>query len=216
MTDLALETGLTASNADYLNMVKVSADFTVKPSSMKSSTFPRSKRRKLRLDTVDFSLRESLGDTFKGLRCGRNKKGLSWCAISRRRCRWLEGRPGRLQQVVVNLVGNAIKFTSEGEVVMDVTVESQAADGVVLHFAVRDTGIGIPPDKKRENLRAFRQADTSTTRQYGGTGLGLTISTRLVEMMGGQIGVDSEPAEGAPSTSQPGSARQSGHWPARW
>jgi len=83
--------------------------------------------------------------------------------------RWLEGRPGQLQQVVVNLVGNAIKFTSEGEVVMDVTVESQAADGVVLHFAVRDTGHRHPADKKREDLRAFRQADTSTTRQYGGT-----------------------------------------------
>ena len=103
----------------------------------------------------------------------------------------------RLRQILLNLVGNAIKFTHQGEVVVDVQVESLAKDDAVLHFRVIDTGIGIPDDKKSLIFDAFEQADTSTTREYGGTGLGLAISRRLVGMMNGQIWVESEIGRGS-------------------
>src|SRR5205085_10912479 len=105
--------------------------------------------------------------------------------------------PSRLRQIVVNLVGNAIKFTDTGEVVARVETVSQSADEVVLHFAVTDTGIGIPRDRQPSIFEAFSQAESSTTRHYGGTGLGLTISARLVEMMGGRIRVESEAGRGS-------------------
>jgi two-component system sensor histidine kinase/response regulator len=106
------------------------------------------------------------------------------------------GDPVRLRQVILNLVGNAIKFTDQGEVVLRVEVESQDADGTTLHYAVADTGIGIPPEKQKLIFEPFTQADTSTTRKYGGTGLGLSISIRLIEMMGGRVWLDSEAGRG--------------------
>ena len=106
------------------------------------------------------------------------------------------GDDNRLRQVLVNLVGNAIKFTDHGEVVVNVAMENAGASGVVLRFSIADTGIGIPADKLQAIFEPFEQVDGSTTRRFGGTGLGLAISSKLVEMMGGQIGVDSKPAIG--------------------
>ena len=107
------------------------------------------------------------------------------------------GDPGRLRQVLVNLVGNAIKFTGRGEVVVDVRPETRTEREICLHFSVRDTGIGIPQDHQNHIFEAFTQVDHSTTRKYGGTGLGLTISSQLASMMGGRIWVESEPGQGS-------------------
>jgi signal transduction histidine kinase len=107
------------------------------------------------------------------------------------------GDPVRLRQIIVNLIGNAIKFTSVGGVTLSVQRESRADDGMVLRFTVKDSGIGIPPERQKEIFSAFTQADSSTTRNYGGTGLGLTISRRLAELLGGQIWVESEPGKGS-------------------
>ncbi len=111
------------------------------------------------------------------------------------------GDPGRLRQIVVNLVGNAIKFTDIGEVVVSVLVESVDADLTRLRFAVRDTGIGIPVDKQTKVFEAFSQVDASTTRKFGGTGLGLSIASQLVKLMGGRIWVKGAPAREAPFNS---------------
>ncbi len=105
--------------------------------------------------------------------------------------------PVRLRQIIVNLVGNAIKFTHSGGVTLSVHVESQEAEHVTLRFSVKDTGIGIPPEKQNEIFSSFTQADNSMTRKYGGTGLGLTICRRLAEMLGGRIWVESEPGIGS-------------------
>jgi len=155
--------------------------------------FSKIEARKLTLDEVDFNLRDNLDETLKPLAVRAHQKGLELaCQVAPDVPDELVGDPGRLRQIVVNLLGNAIKFTERGEV--RVRVESQApAEGkVCLHFAVADTGIGIPADKQRRTFEAFEQADGSTTRQYGGTGLGLAISSQVVEMMGGRICVESE------------------------
>ena len=145
-------------------------------------------------------MRAVLGDTLRALAVRAHKKGLELIShVQSGVPDALVGDAGRLRQSLLNLIGNAIKFTEEGEVVVRVEVASDAVpDGEVgLHFTVTDTGIGIPPEKQETIFRAFEQEDTSTTRKYGGTGLGLTIASRLVALMGGTITVDSQPGRGS-------------------
>jgi PAS domain S-box-containing protein len=211
MTDLALDTDLTREQRDYLNMVKVSAEslLTVINDIL---DFSKIEARKLQLEAVEFSLRDSLGDTMKALAVRAQQKGLELaCHVRPDVPDAVTGDPTRLRQVVVNLVGNAIKFTEKGEVVVSVSsvgarsvseglaepLADATGSDIELHFAVRDTGIGIPPEKQAAIFDAFTQADASTTRHYGGTGLGLTISLRLVEIMGGRLWVESEAGRGS-------------------
>src|SRR5262249_43379021 len=154
------------------------------------------------LDLGDFSLRSGVGNTLRALAARAHRKGLELvCNVQPDVPDALVGDAGRLRQVLLNLVGNAIKFTEQGEVVVQVVGEASAERGVrqevALRFSVRDTGIGIPPDQQKRIFRAFEQEDTSTTRKYGGTGLGLTIASRLVGLMGGQIRVTSTPGQGS-------------------
>jgi PAS domain S-box-containing protein len=197
MTDLTLGTELTREQREYLNMVKLSAEslLTVIDDIL---DFSKIEAKKLYLDAVDFSLRDRLGDMMKALALRAQEKGLELaCHIPPDVPDELNGDPGRLQQILVNLIGNAIKFTGEGEVVADIALEALTDGEVRLHFAVRDTGIGIPANKQQLIFEAFAQADASTTRQYGGTGLGLTISSCLVQMMNGRIWVESKLGEGS-------------------
>jgi two-component system, sensor histidine kinase and response regulator len=197
MTELALETDLTDEQRDYLTMVKVSADSLLAVIN-DILDFSKIEAGKMDLDFTDFNLRDSLEETIRtfGVRAG--AKGLELvCDIRSNVPEGIVGDEKRLRQVVVNLVGNAIKFTEHGEVVMQVELQHQDQHGVELHFLVRDTGIGIPKDKHELIFGAFSQADGSSSRTYGGTGLGLTISSRLVTMMGGRIWVESEPGRGS-------------------
>ena len=192
MTELALDTELTSEQRGYLETVKSSAEslLTILNDIL---DFSKIEAGRLELDTHEFSLRDGLGDTLKTFTQRAFQKGIELAAHFPPDLpdRYL-GDSMRLRQVVVNLVSNAIKFTERGEVVMSVAVESRDAQGVVLHFKVRDTGIGIPADKLQSVFEAFVQADSSTTRTFGGTGLGLAISVKLVHLMGGKIWVESE------------------------
>jgi CheY-like chemotaxis protein/HPt (histidine-containing phosphotransfer) domain-containing protein len=182
---------------EYLELIKTSAGslLTVINDIL---DFSKMEAGKFRLDPIAFNLYDSLDNTLKALAPQADAKGLELIyQIHPNVPATLVGDVGRLNQIIVNLVGNAIKFTAQGEVVVRVEHES-ATDGMVyLHFAVRDTGIGIPNDQLLLIFEAFTQADGSTTRKSGGTGLGLTISKQLVEMMGGRIWVESAPAQGS-------------------
>ncbi|MGD0965532.1 MAG: response regulator [Candidatus Acidiferrales bacterium] len=197
MTELVLDTKLDGEQRDYLNIVKISADSLL---SLINDILDYSKIEagKLEIDAIDFSLNDNLGDTLKTLSLRAHQKGLELAVeIKPDVPDALIGDPGRLRQVVVNLVGNAIKFTEQGEVVLYVAKEARTKDGIELHFIVADTGIGISPDKQSSIFEAFKQADGSMTRKYGGTGLGLTISSRLLQLMGGRIWVESEVGQGS-------------------
>ncbi|HKW57671.1 MAG TPA: response regulator [Candidatus Acidoferrum sp.] len=197
MTDLALETELTAEQREYLETIKMSGDalLTVINDIL---DFSKIEAGKIDLEAADFNLRESLETTLKTLALRADEKGLELlCEVAPEVPEVVHGDASRLRQIVINLVGNAIKFTERGEVAVRVRVESKDAKDVLLQFIVADTGIGIPKDKFEAIFAPFSQADTSTTRKYGGTGLGLTISTRLVRMMGGRIWVDSEVGQGS-------------------
>ena len=196
MTDLALETELTSEQREYLEMVKSSADslLTVINDIL---DFSKIEAGKLDLDPVEFNLRDSLDETIKTLALRADQKGLELlCQVRPDVPEVVRGDPTRLRQVVVNLVGNAIKFTKQGEVELRVGTHAQDRDALTLHFTVSDTGIGIPPEKQKLIFEAFSQADSSTTRKYGGTGLGLTISASLLQMMGGEIWLESEVGRG--------------------
>jgi len=196
MTDLALETELNGEQREYLETVKVSADslLTVINDIL---DFSKIEAGRIDLEAIDFNLRDRLEATLKTLALRADEKGLELlCEIGPEVPEVVNGDCSRLCQVVVNLVGNAIKFTSEGEVALHVQTDAQDGSHCILHFTVSDTGIGIPPEKQKIVFEPFTQADTSTTRRYGGTGLGLTISTRLVGVMGGKIWLDSEVARG--------------------
>jgi len=197
MTELTLETELTSEQRDYLGMVKASADtlLTVLNDVLDLSKIEAGR---LDLDPIPFKLRDSLDDTLKLLALRADQKGIELtCDIHPEVPEIVVADPTRLRQIITNLVGNAIKFTTRGEVELEVSVESRTRDQAQLHFAVRDTGIGIAPEKQRIIFEAFAQADGSTTRTFGGTGLGLTISSRLVSMMGGRMWVESELGKGS-------------------
>ena len=197
MTELSLDTDLTSEQREYLGMVKSSADHLLDVIN-DILDFSKIEAGKLDLEEIDFSLRDSLEDTVATLALRAHKKGLEIADhVAAEVPDLLVGDPGRLRQIIVNLIGNAIKFTEQGEVVVRVNLESQQPDAVCLHFAVSDTGIGIPLEKQSLLFKAFSQVDASTTRKYGGTGLGLAISGQLVRMMGGRIWLESEAGRGS-------------------
>ena len=197
MTDLVLDTALTREQREYVEMVKVSANslLTVINDIL---DFSKIEAGKLDLDLIDFNLRDSLDETARAFAVEAHQKGLELvCDVHPDVPVAVVGDPTRLRQVVTNLLSNAVKFTERGEVVLRVETEHREGDGVLLHFVVRDTGIGIPPEKRELIFEPFAQADGSLTRRYGGTGLGLTISARLVEMMQGRLWVESEAGRGS-------------------
>ena len=197
MTELALDTELTSEQHEYLEMVKTSADYLMAVIN-DILDFSKIEAGKLDLDPIDFNLHDQLDDTVNALALRAHSKGLELaCHVMANVPESLVGDPGRLRQIVVNLIGNAIKFTAEGEVVMRVELQSQTNGDVCLHFAISDTGIGIPADKMDRLFKAFSQVDMSTTRKYGGTGLGLAISAQLVRMMNGQVWVESQANQGS-------------------
>ena len=197
MTGLVLDTELTAEQRDYLNTVKNSADclLTVINDVL---DFSKIEAGRLELDPISFNLRDTLEETARALALWAHEKGLELlCDIKSEVPDHIVGDPIRVRQIVVNLLGNAIKFTASGEVELEVKLESRQNDQMELHFTVRDTGIGIPLEKQQLIFEAFSQPDGSTTRQYGGTGLGLTISALLVKAMHGRIWVESVPGKGS-------------------
>ena len=197
MTDLALETKMSPEQRQYLETVKSSAGSLLNLIN-DILDFSKVEAGKEELEHVEFRLRDSIADTLKSLALRAQEKEIELAShfpvdIPDA----LIGDPDRLRRIVVNLVGNAIKFTDRGEVVLRANLESQAEDDILLHFSVTDTGIGIPVEKQQRIFEAFAQADTSTTRKYGGTGLGLAISAQLCELMGGVMWVESEVGRGS-------------------
>jgi signal transduction histidine kinase/DNA-binding response OmpR family regulator len=197
MTQLALDTELSAEQREYLNLVKSSADALLTLIN-DILDFSKIEAGKLALDNINFSLRETVDEAMKTLLPRGYCRGLELtCDVEPAVPDCVVGDPGRLRQVLINLVGNAIKFTEKGAVSIHVTPETLSAEDAKLHFTVRDTGIGIPAEKQAIVFRAFEQVDTSITRKYGGTGLGLAIASQLVALMGGKIWVESEPGKGS-------------------
>jgi len=204
MTELVLDTNLTKEQREYLELARESADALLKVIN-DVLDFSKVEAGKLDLDPHPFSLRELVGDALKSVSLRAHQKGIELAARIRPDVPdALIGDAGRVRQVLLNLVGNSLKFTNQGEIV--VTVEhwtepaAQTSPGpsdVILHFLVRDTGIGIAPDKLAKIFEPFEQADTSTTRKFGGTGLGLSISNKLVELMQGRVWVESTPGHGS-------------------
>ena len=197
MTDLLLDSGLNPEQLDYAGMVKSSAEslLTIINDIL---DFSKIEAGKLELESIELRLRDSMVPTIKTLALRAQQKGLELtCDIRPEVPDEVVADPSRLRQIIVNLMGNAIKFTQHGEVGLKVTVESRTQDQVRLHFVVQDTGIGIPPQKQKLIFEPFSQADGSTARKFGGTGLGLTISKRLVELMGGRIWVESVEGKGS-------------------
>lgn len=197
MTELVLDTDLNLEQREYLNLAKTSADALL---NLINDILDYSKIEagKLDIDEIEFNLGDCVGETMKTLSLRAHQKKLELAfEIDPDVPDALVGDPGRLRQIVTNLVGNAIKFTEHGEVVLGVRAGARDDRDIVLHFTVTDTGIGIPHEKQSAIFEAFRQADGSMTRKYGGTGLGLTISSRLVQLMGGSIRVESEIGRGS-------------------
>jgi len=197
MTELVLDTDLTAQQREYLATAQASAQSLL---SLINDIldFSKIEAGKLELDVAPFRLRDHLGGALKVLAVRAHQKGLELThSVHADAPEGLVGDAGRLRQVIVNLVGNALKFTERGEVVLRVHVEARDAGGVTLRFAVADTGIGIAPEQQARIFESFTQADASTTRKYGGTGLGLAISSQLVGLMGGRIWVESTRGRGS-------------------
>ena len=197
MTGLLLDSDLSSKQRHYTEVIDSSAQSLLQLIN-DILDFSKIEAGKLEIEMLDFNLR-ALVDDFAHVMAGcASEKQLEFvCAVAPDVPVLLQGDPGRLRQVLVNMVGNAIKFTHHGEIVAQVSLISDSQTEAVLRFAVRDTGIGIPQDKQQLIFNSFTQADSSTTREYGGTGLGLAISKQLVEFMGGEIGVESKPGEGS-------------------
>jgi PAS domain S-box-containing protein len=197
MMQLALDTELTPEQRQCLELVEGSADSLLSIIN-DILDFSKIEAHKLHLEAIEFDLRKTLDQTLKSLAVRAHQKGIELInRIENDVPHLITGDPVRLTQIVVNLIGNAIKFTDQGEIVVHVTKEAEEAGQASLRFVVSDTGIGIPEDRQRAIFDAFTQADGSSTRKYGGTGLGLSISSQLVAMMGGQIWVKSKPGEGS-------------------
>ena len=197
MTELALDTKLKREQREYLETIKQSAEslMTIINDIL---DFSKIEARKVEFVLINFNLHECVYDTVSSLALPAHKKGLELaCHVPPPVPDAVVGDPGRLRQILTNLVSNAIKFTEKGEVVVEVKIESQTEDEISLHFAVTDTGIGIPKAKQRGIFNAFEQADSSMTRQYGGSGLGLAISSQLVGLMGGEIWIESKVGKGS-------------------
>ena len=191
MTELALDTDLDHEQRHYLKTVKSSAEalLTIVNDIL---DFSKIEAGKMQFEALSFKLRDVLQEAVRVLAVSAHKKGLELIADIRPEVpRRVIGDPVRLRQVVINLLGNAIKFTEHGEVALLVEVEHETDSSIFLRFAVRDTGIGVPPEKQQEIFEGFSQADASTTRRFGGTGLGLAISARLVQLMDGSIWLNS-------------------------
>ncbi|HID24403.1 MAG TPA: hybrid sensor histidine kinase/response regulator, partial [Planctomycetaceae bacterium] len=197
MTELLFETRLTAVQREYLTAVQRSGEALLALIN-DILDFSRIEAGQLSLEHVAFDLHETVDDAVKSLSLRAHKKGLELaCHVHADVPEWVVGDRNRLRQVLVNLVGNAIKFTERGEVVLEVQLKSQQGREVELHFSVRDTGIGISRDKLSSIFEKFEQADMTTRRRFGGLGLGLAISSRLVELMGGRIWAESEEGRGS-------------------
>jgi PAS domain S-box-containing protein len=197
MLDLTLGTQLESEQRHYLERAKASADLLLRVIN-DILDFSKIEAGRLDLEPTDFSLRESMGETIKGFGPQAHRKGLELALhVDPATPERLSGDVLRLVQILTNLVGNAIKFTDKGEVVVQAGVESTSGNQILLHVAVTDTGPGIPLDKQKMIFGAFAQADSSMARRFGGTGLGLAISSRLVELMGGRIWVESEVGRGS-------------------
>ncbi len=197
MTELALQTSLTQEQREYLETVRLSGESLLSVIN-DILDFSKIEAGRVELEEVDFDLRECMENTLRTLALRADEKGIELlCDVNPNVPQMLRGDPHRLRQIVTNLIGNALKFTHKGEVALRVETAAADAGQYTLHFVVADTGIGIAPDKLESVFESFSQADSSTTRMYGGTGLGLTISRRLVEMMGGNISVKSELGKGS-------------------
>ncbi len=197
MTELALDTKLDSEQREFLNIVKSSADslLTVINDIL---DFSKIEAGKLELEMIEFDFRDSVGQIIKTLAFRAYQKGLELNYIVHPQVPpRLVGDPGRFRQVLFNLIGNALKFTEQGEVAVEIDTECVEGDHAQLHCAVRDTGIGIPSEKQATIFDAFTQADGTMARRYGGTGLGLTISRKLVELMGGRIWAESQTGKGS-------------------
>ncbi len=216
-TDLALDTDLNQEQQEFLKAINYSADHLLSVIN-DILDFSKIEAGRLDMEEIDFNFRSALEHSVETLAVKAHEKNLELaCNINSDIPEFLVGDPGRLRQVIVNLIGNAIKFTQTGEVVVSCSVDSQQDTSTLLHLAVSDTGIGIARDKLEMIFESFSQADGSTTRMYGGTGLGLTISKQIVGMMGGRIWVESPRADqltdnsekhdfgGSPSHGGPGS-----------
>jgi two-component system, sensor histidine kinase and response regulator len=197
MTELVLGTTLTEEQRENLSLVRLSAESLLAIVN-DVLDFSKIEAGKLEIESIPFALRESLGETMRGLSFRAGQKGLELiCDVYQDVPETVLGDPGRIRQVLINLVGNAIKFTTTGEILVTVKAEESGARHTVLSVSVKDTGIGIPKDSQASVFEAFSQADGSMTRKYGGTGLGLTICARLIEAMGGKIWLESEPGHGS-------------------
>ncbi len=197
MTDLLLDMELTSEQLEYAKTIKKSGNSLLAIIN-DILDFSKIEAGKFELGTFDFDLRMTLEDMTDVLALRAYEKGLEMtCLIKPEVPALLRGDPGRLRQIITNLIGNAIKFTAQGEVVLHVTLDNEDNDMVMIRFAVKDTGCGMPADKLNILFDPFTQADSTTTRKFGGTGLGLSISKQLCKMMGGQIGVESKEGKGS-------------------